>query len=114
MTVDSRAIQPTIEFAAESEAAALGRYGGFGRAVFDQLWKLHPQLRSGFQFFRDPRSEDLWSFCTTAKRHFGLQLDPDIEVICLWDGNESTEIGTWAIDPVADAVAWVTERCIDA
>ena len=115
MSVDPRLIQPSLDFDAETEAVALARYTGFGRAVFDSLWHVHPHLRDGFQFFRDSsnQSEDIWSFCTTGSREFGLQLDPDIEVICLWDDSGAVEIGTWADDPIADAVAWVTEHCID-
>lgn len=113
MSVAPRIVQPSIDFDTETESVVLGRYDGFGRAVFDALFESPPQLRGGFQFFRDPRSDDIWSFCSASVRKFGLQLDPDIEVICLWDGSESTEIGTWADDPVADAVAWVTKRCIE-
>lgn len=113
MSVDPREIQPSIDFYTETESVALGRYDGFGRKVFEILWAAHPHLRGGFHFLRDPQSDDVWSFCTTSNRDFGLQLDPDIEVICLWDGAESIEIGTWAVDAFADAVAWVTERCID-
>ncbi len=113
MPVDPRLIQPSIDFCTETEADALERYDGFGRAVFDALFESHPQLRGGFQFFRDPHSKDVWSYYSGNVREFGLQLDPDIEVICLWDGSESTEIGTWADDPVADAVEWVTKRCIN-
>ena len=113
MPVDPHVVQPTITFNAKSEAAALNRYGGFGLAVFDALWLAHPQLRDGFQFFRDPRSDDIWAFRTAGNREFGLQLDPDIEVICLWCDSGAVEIGTWADDPITDAVAWVTEHCID-
>ena len=109
MSISPRSVQPTIQFLDESEEQAFSRYTGFGLAVFDELWRRFPEFRDHFRYFRDPRSNDIWSHCKFAKREFGLQLDPDIEVICLWNESGSVEIGDWGDDPILLAIKWIEE-----
>jgi len=103
-SVDPRACHPGVTFAVESEAEALNRYHGFGAGLFRILWKRHPELRGRFVFLKDECSDDLWSFCNLDSSPFGIQLDPDIEVICLWNTDVGEEIGDWETDPVGAAL----------
>jgi hypothetical protein len=99
-----------ITFLDESEGEALSRYTGFGDSVWVDLWKERPELRAGFQYYRDPNTTDLWSWCRCGQASCGLQLDPDIEVIVFWDASIQLEIGTWSTDLVAEAVEWIVHR----
>jgi len=113
----SALLNDTIAFIAEDEAAALARYTGFASNFFAHLYSALPSLRGSFRFFRDPETNDLWSVCEISPRPFGLQLDPDIEVICLWDASYHEEIGYWPpqlSNPVAYAIDKIRERYIPA
>ena len=105
-------LNPAIPFIPEEEAVALTRYTGFASDLIPRLYVTLPSLRGCFRFFRDPRSDDLWSVCVVAPHPFGLQLDPDIKVICLWNVAYGEEIGCWPPqipDPVAYAIDKIRE-----
>ncbi len=97
-------LNPRGDYVEVSEAQALARYAGFGARLFEMLYARNPHLRGHFRFFRDLQSDDLWSVCDWNGKSFGLQLDPDIEVICLWDEMGSEELGSWLDDPVGAAL----------
>lgn len=99
----------TIAFVEETEAAARARYVGFAADLHDRLYAARPALRGAFRFFRDPGTRDLWSVCDPGGASFGLQLDPDIEVICLWSHAQAEELGAWWPDPVAKAIERIGE-----
>lgn len=103
-------LNPNCAYVEESEATAISRYLGFAFDFFERLYAAHPRLRDRFRFFRDVHTDDLWSVCDATSRHFGIQLDPDIEVICLWDADYQDEIGSWHEDPVAYAIDEIRER----
>jgi hypothetical protein len=99
-----------IAFVPEDECTALSRYTGFAQDMFTRLYEALPALQGRFRFYRDPRTSDLWSVCETEGRSFGLQLDPDIEVICLWNAEDAgEEIGHWPPD-ITDPVAFAINR----
>jgi hypothetical protein len=106
-------LNPTIKFLPEEEVVALARYTGFASDLFPRLYAVLPSLRGRFRFFRDPGTDDLWSVCEVGPHSFGLQLDPDIEVICLWDVGYHEEVGCWPPqlpDPVDYAINKIHER----
>ena len=106
MEIDPR-LKPGLHFVEESEEDALKRYDGFGADAFPALWRRFPELRTGFEFFRNPETDDLWSLCRNSQMEFGLQLDPDLEVICLWNKQEQIEIGTWYENPIEYVIDWI-------
>ena len=79
--------------------------------MHDFIWRCL-RLSGKFRFFRDRSTDDVWSVCDTADCSFGVQLDPDIEVDCLWDAGWHDEIGTWVTDPVAYAIKEISDRYI--
>ena len=87
----------------ETESEALGRYQGFGAELYPRIWRHYPHLRSHFTFLKDRATDDVWSVCVRGASSFGIQLDPDIEVICLWNSEGGQEIGDWEADPVTAA-----------
>jgi len=108
-------LNPKIDYVPEEESAAKARYRGFGADVFEQIYFAIPSLKGRFTFFRDTATNDLWSVCYMTPRNFGLQLDPDCEVICLWDSECHEEIGYWPpqlTEPVSYAIEKIRERYI--
>lgn len=97
-------LSPRIDLVPEAGADALRRYTGFGRELFDCLFAEMPNLAGKFRFFRDPGTNDIWSICEDGSSAFGVQLDHDIEVICLWNSSGFDEIGTWFDDPISQAI----------
>lgn len=113
MSTLSPLLNPDIQFVVEEEADALRRYTRFAATFHARLYSEYPALRGRFRFFRDLSTDDVWSVCETEDCSFGVQLDPDIEVICLWDGSGwFDEIGTWKSDPIASAIEKISERYI--
>ncbi len=103
-------LNPDMSFVPEDELIAKSRYAGFCADFHSRLYSRYPSLHGRFRFFRNPDTEDVWSICEYGTFVFGVQLDPDIEVICIWDAAWFTEIGAWAPDPVEDAIKTVAER----
>jgi hypothetical protein len=110
MSSISPLLQAHLNLAPEDEASSLARYKRFGAGFYAQLYSEHPELRGKFRFFRDSDTEDIWSVCETEAYSFGVQLDPDTEVICLWDNGWSDEIGTWVSDPIKFAIETLRNR----
>ena len=97
-------LNPNVEYEEESESDAFFRYSGFGKELFNSIYKKYPKLKGVFKFFRDPGTQDIWAICETSEFSFGVELDPDIEVICLWNGSDFEEIGTWQENPEEYAI----------
>lgn len=97
-------LNPAGSYIPESEQQAMARYSGFAATFFTALYLHFPSLAGEVQFFRDDAQPDIWAICGTGPLAFGVQLDPDIEVICLWTKNTHEEIGAWQADPVAHAI----------
>lgn len=110
MSARSRLFGTTLETYPESFADSLSRYRGFGSEFFPQLFLKFPKYEQFFCFFRDNQSDDVWAICETTDLEFGVQLDPDIECICIWDSDWHDEIGAWLPDPVGYAIKTVTAR----
>ena len=100
-------LNPAGSYTPESEQQALARYSGFAATFFTSLYLHFPSLAGEVQFFRDDAQPDLWAICGTGPSAFGVQLDPDIEVICLWTKSTHEEVGAWHADPIAHAIEWV-------
>ncbi|MBC6990067.1 hypothetical protein [Hymenobacter sp. BT491] len=91
---------------------AMQQYSGFGKDIFKHLEQTIPGVISAFRFFRSTTSqtEDLYAVYEKGELSFAVQLDPDCEVICLWNlKGLHHEIGTWALDPYAEALQFIEE-----
>ena len=98
----------SVDFVETGEAETLARYRGFASGFFAELYAAHRVLRGRFRFFREPATEDVWAVCSDPE--FGVQLDPDLEVICIWDAHWHDEIGTWIDQPMGYAVEIIGQR----
>jgi hypothetical protein len=103
-------LNPGVPFVPEDELTAGIRYQGFGADFHSRLYDRCPSLRGRFRFFRAPDVEDVWSIYEDERLSFGVQLDPDIEVICIWDTSWFIEVGAWATDPVETAIKSVIKK----
>ena len=104
-SIDPRVIHSSIKYHLETSDEALFRYHGFGKSIFELLWKEYPELKYHFTFLKDKNTDDIWSFCEIEEHKFGIQLDPDTMVICLWDLEKGYEIGDWETNPEAKALS---------
>ncbi|PQO33437.1 hypothetical protein C5Y96_11375 [Blastopirellula marina] len=107
----SELLPASLNFVEESHAEATGRYQGFGQDFFSELYNQLPSLARSFTFYRNTDgTDDLWAICQQGPIQFGVQLDPDIEVICVWDKTTHEEIGTWQPQPIPYAIDWIKCR----
>jgi hypothetical protein len=99
-------------FEEETFAEVSTRYAGFGRGVFAALEATSPAAFAALRFYRATiyQQGDVYAVCRWGDGEVAIQLDPDCEVICVWDHNTHTEIGAWALNPEAEAVAFIGER----
>lgn len=102
-------LNPSIAYEPETETSAITRYTGFGSGLFDAIYTELPSLVGTFTFFRDNKSPDVWAISNTNSATFGVQLDPEIEVICLWNESTFDEIGAWESAPILYAIARIKE-----
>lgn len=113
MNEHSHLLNAGLQLEVASEVETHSRYDGFANGFFHRLYQVHPSLKGKFRFFRDQATEDVWSVCETPNFEFGVQLDPDIECICIWDETWHDEIGNWVNDPIEFAIGIITQRYVN-
>lgn len=107
----SKLLNSSLNLVEESEAEMSQRYTGFGSRIFNELFKELPKLSQAFKFYRNTDgTEDVWAIHNSDNIEFGIQLDPNIEVICIWDDSYCEEIGCWVSDPIGHAINVITQR----
>ena len=95
-------------YTTESLDECTARYLRFGSELYHRMADTLPECFAALRYFRadDHQTEDSFAICDIA-HPFGIQLDPDCEVICLWDSQTHIEIGTWSADPYAEAFDFI-------
>lgn len=107
----SKLLNSSMNLVEESAAEASQRYTGFGQEFFSELFKILPKIRDSFTFYRNTDgTDDVWAIYHKGSVEFGVQLDPDIEVICVWDDSWHEEIGCWISQPVKYTINLITDR----
>ena len=97
--IDPRILQPSIEFEVESYITVSKRYGKFGCDLINTINSLFGE---SVIFLKDPDTDDVWGF---SKGKFGFQLDPDLEIINIWEDELNfTEFGSWLNSPIKEAI----------
>lgn len=101
---------PAPTWCQEEYAEFEARYEGFGYLFFATLNEAHPHIFDAMRFYRNTRwqTQDAFAVCVTPDP-FAVQLDPDCEVICLWNTHEWVEIGAWSATYERDAMEWVVD-----
>lgn len=83
----------TWECRPESYTDLKKRYDGFGKDLFSILELNLPDLYSHLTFYQNiNQPEDAVAVYDDSKHSFGIQLDPLIELIILWNENDSIEV----------------------
>ena len=98
-------------FLPETPDAFRARYTGFACGFYDYLALYMPERFQHLRLFRSEtrQTEDSYAVCEAA-HPFAIQLDPLCAVICLWDDDTHTEIGTWWPDPFAKAAEFIRQH----
>ncbi|PPC76877.1 hypothetical protein WH50_22050 [Pokkaliibacter plantistimulans] len=102
------------EYEQESYEAMRRRYPGFGVGLFEQLQLRMPGVFAGLRFYyrsNSPFALDAFAICKGLQTEFAIQLDGDIEMICIWDTDSHIEIGDWYDqDPVTVALDYIRQH----
>jgi len=97
------------EYTPETLKEASSRYNGFGCKLFEIMSFELPDHFRHLKFFRaiSPQTDDVFCVCEGIGHDYGIQLDPDCEVICLWDEETHIEIGYWSDDEYKESIEFI-------
>ena len=104
---------PDGYYLAESYSQVLQRYTGFGNSLYSLLENELPEIFQQLVFYREDSNDithqDSYAIYENETHPFGIQLDPDIEVIVIWTHDDHIEIGYWWEDPCAEALRFIKD-----
>ncbi|MGV3540529.1 MAG: hypothetical protein ACO1OQ_12010 [Rufibacter sp.] len=94
--MDDNSILPDWVYKEESLTELQLRYSGFGKDLYKVLEERLPEVFSQLKFYQSVESQTEDSFATfnDGSSSFGIQLDPLIEVIVIWDKEHHFEISS--------------------
>lgn len=98
------------EWSPEKSEAALERSPEIGRTFFERLGQLYPRVAERLIFLRwREQAGDVYAVYD-AEPGFGVQIDPDMDYIIVWDGVTQGEYAQWRPedDPIAAALAHIS------
>jgi hypothetical protein len=85
--------------------------GAFGSELFIELLRHSPELREELVCFRySAQPEDTVAVFDRTSRAFGIQVDPLMEYIIVFDGESRNEIGPWFDDSTAEALTYIWDH----
>lgn len=92
----------------ESRVEAEARAPEFGRRFLKSAGERFPGLQDGMMFLRwSTQPADVYAVYFWRGAGIGVQIDPDLEYLIVWDGHLSAEFGDWDGDPVPQALEFV-------
>lgn len=99
---------PTETWREQSYDQYSARYTGFGSLFFTKVNETHPHVFEAMRFYRNVRwqTRDAFAVCSTP-HPFAVQLDPDCEIMCFWDGKGRAEFGQWSPTYEQDALEYI-------
>ena len=101
---DPRCWGPPDSWSVESELDALGRIPAFGQRFFAVAFREFPTLAAVTHFIRRAdQPEDVYAILDYPQG-VGIQIDPDLDLIVIWDRAGQVEFGDWHGDPVPAAL----------
>jgi hypothetical protein len=106
---DPRLLATSGTWTVEARDDALARAPAFGRRFFAGLFERIPDLRPAVSFLRWSEQPDDVYAVFSSDGGFAVQVDPDLEYLVVWDGDERAEFGDWDGDQVVPALAFVAE-----
>jgi hypothetical protein len=95
------------------KAKALARASQLSREFYAALRSHYPELadKAVFLWFAK-QPDDTWMVFDLGPNTFGIQVDPELEVIVLFDGESQQEFGGWHNDLIGAVVAAIGGRCL--
>lgn len=109
------------EFVKEKYEDLIMRYSGFGIELLIMLKNNYNDIFSKLDFYKDQKSyhqdlddllPDSFSLYRNGVTEFAIQLDPEIEVICIWNKNKHIEINSYWKNPVQKSMEIILEEFI--
>lgn len=105
------------EFQEETLNKVYERYSGIGRDLYQLIEEKLPQVFSNLRFYQGTNYQigDSYAVYEDPDNHgksFAIQLDPDIEVIVLWNSEIQTEIGSWVEKPEKEAILFIQDELL--
>jgi len=92
------------------------RYSGFGRDLYQLIKEKIPHVFSNLRFYQGINYQMGDSYAVyedpNPGKSFAIQLDPDIEVIILWNSAIQTEIGSWFEKPEEEAILFILDELL--
>lgn len=91
----------------EAAEMAIERSPELGCAFFTALWNRYPELRGKLDFLRwEGQPEDVYAVYDNTAHGFGVQIDPNLDYIIVWDNHSRGEYAQWnpTDDPVEAAL----------
>jgi hypothetical protein len=103
---------PDFGFESESIESVRKRYSGFGISLFKLIEDCHEEVYGCLAFYRSTthQKNDVYAVCSCNNYSCAIQLDPDTEVICLWNKTVRTEITSWSENPEHEALEFLLEN----
>lgn len=103
---ENELLNPEQEYISELFDEFIMRYNGFGKEFYTFIKNNLPDVFSLMVFFRDItfQPNDSYAVYSFDKISFAIQLDPDCELIVLWNSKIHAEIGRWSKDPFAEGL----------
>nr|WP_309757463.1 hypothetical protein [Flavobacterium sp.] len=105
----------------ESYFDMIGRYKGFGENFYSLLKEKLPLIFTHLKFYKatettliyvlgEAQTSDSYAIFANDNNSFGIQLEPETPVICIWNWENHFEIGDWSENPDVEALNCLMEH----
>lgn len=93
----------------------LDRYAGFGKDVVLALIGTKIAKTSDFKFYKSSGKQECDAFFVFVSKNceFVLQLDPECEVVVVWDEIERVEFTSWSDDVVQEVMLYLKNKGLE-
>ncbi|AXR68328.1 hypothetical protein [Leptospira mayottensis] len=88
-------LTPKEHYIRENFSEFNARYSGTCKNLYKKISSEIPQIFKKLNFYRNFRDDDSFAECLNDNLSFVIQLDPDCEVIVLFNGKMQMEFGVW-------------------
>ena len=106
------------EYQEESFSNFLERYKGFGKEIHTKIQIELPQIFNNLKFYRAVKStekcvgnypfiEDSYAIYENENVSFEIQLDPESEVIIIFNYDITFEVGTWSENIYSECLEFI-------